>query len=126
MTAIADANIEETASLIKHSHDLNDRCDQGASVLYGAILLGNISIVRLLLENGADPNLIAHEPAAFVYDDRPLGLAKQCRFVLDWDRYDPIVRLLKQFGASDSNSNPDVTDAEIERRAREWQLRKST
>ena len=107
-------------SLISGFHDLNVRCDQGASVLYAAILRGTISIVGVLLENGANPNLVADEPAATIYADRPLDLAKQSRFLLDWDRYNSIVELLKQFGASESN-RATMTSAEIERRARQWQ-----
>jgi len=120
MTAIADDEVECVRSLMSASRDLNVRCDEGASVIYGAILGGNTSIVRLLLENGADPNFVADEPAATIYADRPLDLAKQCRFLLDWDKYSPIVELLKQFGATETN-RPEITDAEVERRAREWQ-----
>jgi hypothetical protein len=120
MTAIANDNVEQARSLVSNGGDLNIRCDQGASLIYGAILKGNISIVRLLLENGADLNFVAYEPAATIYADRPLDLAKQCRFLVDWDRYNAIVTLLKQFGATETD-RAEITDAEIERRAREWQ-----
>jgi hypothetical protein len=124
MAAINDGNFEEVNSLINGSADLNVRCDQGASVIYGAILIGNISIVKLLLENGADPNLVALEPAAWIYADRPLDLARQCRFLLDWDTYNPIVELLSQFGASGTTRSQGITEAEVERRARDWQSSK--
>src|SRR5262245_24916782 len=112
MTALADGNVEAAISLIEQLPDLNDRCDEGCSVIYGAILEANVAIVRLLLEKGADPNLEAYEPAAIIYAEHPLDLAKQCRFLLDWDRYNPIVALLKEFGATETNS-AGVPDVEI-------------
>ena len=54
MIAVAEENPEEVQRLIACGVDLNHRCDQGASVLFGAILQGNLSIVSSLLENGAD------------------------------------------------------------------------
>ena len=124
MAAIHDDNIEKAISLVSGSHDLNTLCDQGASVIYGAILRGNLPMVQLLLEKGANPNLVAREPAASIYAERPLDLARQCRFLLDWDKYDPIVQLLKQFGACETNA-ATITDAEVERRARKWQSQAS-
>jgi hypothetical protein len=52
-----------------------------------------------MLEHGADPNLQADEPAATIYTERPLDLALQARFLMNWDKYDPIVKLLERFGA---------------------------
>jgi len=90
MTAVAGDNLDEAKRLIQGGLDLNSRCDQGASVLFGAILGGNYSILLLMLEHGADPNLIAEEPAASIYTEKPYALAKQCRFLMDWGKYDRI------------------------------------
>ena len=124
MAAIASDKVDEAKLLIRSGIDLNSRCDQGASALYGAILLGNISIVHEMLNHGADPNLIADEPAVSIYTEKPLDLARQCRFLLDWDKYHPIVKLLEQFGATDFEGQVPVDNSEIEGRARAWQASK--
>ena len=127
MTSVVEDNDDEVKQLIITGIDLNARCDQGASPLFGAILHGNPVIISLMLEHGADPNLIAAEPAATIYTEKPLALALQARFLLDWDKYHPIVKLLESSGATDSDgrieSDADLRVREI--RAREWQARKS-
>ena len=127
MTAVAESNRDQLESLIENGIDLNARVDQGASVLFGAILQGDEIIVRIMLEHGADPNLLADEPAATIYTEKPLNLARQARFLMDWDKYDPIVKLLEAFGATDFDGCIE-TEAEWkvrELRAREWQATKS-
>ncbi len=101
LAAIADGEIEEATRLILTGLDLNTPCDQGASVLYPAVLSGNVALVRLMLEHGADPNFVAEEPAATIYAERPLELAQQASFLMDRDKYQPIAKLLAQFGATD-------------------------
>ena len=127
MTAVAEKNTADVQRLIENGIDLNVRVDQGASVLFGAILQGDEILIRLMLDYGADPNLVAHEPAATIYAEKPLNLARQARFLLDWDKYDPIVKLLEAFGATDIEgqveSNSDATLVQV--RAREWQARKT-
>lgn len=127
MGAVAEDNVEEVQELIQNGIDLNNRCDQGASALSGAIVHGNLSIVQLMLEHGADSNLLADEPAATIYSEKPLDLALQASFLMDWDKYHPIVKLLESFGATDCDgqveSDDDLRDREI--RAREWQARKA-
>jgi hypothetical protein len=121
LTAIAESNLVEAKHLIQSGVDLNLRCDQGASVLYAGILSGEVSLVRLMLEHGADPNALADEPAASIYTERPLELAMQARFLMDWDKYHPIVRLLEEFGATDVGGRVE-SDSDFEareRRARE-------
>jgi hypothetical protein len=127
MEAIVADNGAEVTRLIQTGLDLNARCDQGASALFGAILHGNISILHLMLEHGADPNFMADEPASYIYADKPLDLALGCRFILAWDKYDPMVNLLAQFGATDSSGSVDsIENKEVEQRAREWQTRNSS
>jgi ankyrin repeat protein len=127
MGALVEDNVEELQRLIENGIDLNSRCDQGASALSGAILHGNLSIIRLMLEHGADPNLLADEPAASIYSEKPLDLARQASFLMDWEKYHSIVELLENFGATDcegrAESDEDSKTREI--RAREWQARKS-
>lgn len=45
MEAIAADKVDEIPVVIEKGVDLNSRCDQGASALFGAILFGNISVV---------------------------------------------------------------------------------
>src|SRR5215207_4371323 len=127
ITATVEDNVGEVQRLIQSGLDLNARCDQGASALYGAILQGNTSIIQLMLEHGADPNLIADEPAASIYTEKPLELAMQARFLMDWDKYHPIVKLLEEFGAKDSGGCVESSDdlKVREERAKEWQASKS-
>jgi hypothetical protein len=127
MTAIVEENLAEVQRLIQSGLDLNARCDQGASALYGAILQGDLSIIKLMLEHGADPNLIADEPAASIYTEKPLELAMQARFLMDWDKYHPIVKLLEGFGATDLDGHAESSDDlhAREQRAKEWQASKS-
>jgi ankyrin repeat protein len=127
MTAIAEDNVDEVRRFIQSGIDLNARCDQGTSALYGAILHGNISIIQLMLEHGADPNLLADEPAASIYTEKPLELAMQARFLMDWNKYHPVVKLLERYGATDSDGRVESSaDLKVrEQRAKEWQASKS-
>jgi hypothetical protein len=123
LTAVAESNLVEAERLIRSGVDLNVRCDQGASLLYAGSLSGDVTLVRLMLEHGADPNILADEPAASVYTEKPLELAMQARFLMHWDKYHPIVRLLEEFGATDVDGRVESESdfGERERRAREWQ-----
>jgi hypothetical protein len=42
----------------------------------------------------------AEDPGATIYAEKPLELAEQARFLLDRDKYQPIVEPLDQFGAT--------------------------
>jgi ankyrin repeat protein len=100
-TAIAANQVEEAASLIRSGLDLNIASAQGVPALYPAILSGDASLVRLMLERGANPNFVADEPTATIYAEKPIELALQARLLMDWDRYDQIVKLLEEFGATE-------------------------
>ena len=79
-----------------------------------------------MLEQGANPNFLAEEPAASIYTEKPLELAMQARFLMDWDKYHPIVKLLEEYGATDADGRVEsIGDLGVcERRAREWQVSK--
>jgi ankyrin repeat protein len=125
LAAIAEGNYTEAMHLVHCGIDLNAPCDEGASPLFAAILSGDISLVRMMLEHGADPNFVAAEPAASIYTEKPLELAMQARFLMDWDKYHPIVKLLEKFGAAHAAGQVESgSDFEgREKRAREWQAR---
>jgi hypothetical protein len=45
---------------------------------------------------------------------------------MEWDKCDPIVKLLEKVGATDSDSSADVVDRDnVKQRAKEWQRQKS-
>jgi len=102
LAAIYEESFEDAKRLARSGLDINGVDENGAPALYHAILKGNMSLVRLLLESGADPNFVADEPAASIYTEKPLELARQARFLMDWDKYAPIVKLLEDFGATDT------------------------
>lgn len=127
LEAINDGAISEAKRLIETGLDLNNPCDEGATPLYAAILNGHNTLVRLMLDRGANPNFVAEEPAASMYTEKPLDLAMQARFLMDWDKFHPIVQTLIEYGATDFDGgieSPD--DLEVCRqRAIEWQRNKS-
>lgn len=127
LDAINGGNVSDAERLIKTGLDLNKPCDQGATPMYAAILNGHNTLVRLMLDRGADPNFVADEPAASTYTEKPLDLAMQARFLMDWDKFHPIVGTLIEYGATDFDGNVEsVRDLTIrEQRAREHQRNKS-
>jgi ankyrin repeat protein len=127
LTAIAEGDFGEGKRLVRSGLDLSVPCDQGASALYSAILSGDVSLVQLMLEHGADPNFLADEPAASIYTEKPLELAMQARFLMEWGKYHPIVKLLEKYGATDCDGQVESSDdLEIcEQRAKDWQANKS-
>ena len=127
LTAIAESNFDEAKRLVEGGVDQYVPCDQGASALSSAILSGDVALVRMMLEHGADPNFPADEPAATIYTEKPLELAMQARFLMDWDKYHPLVKLLEEYGSTDVDGRVESIDdvGACERRAREWQASKS-
>ena len=122
--AIVQNNIVEVEQIISDSFALDETDEDGAPVLYTAIMHGNLQIVRLLLERGANPNFVAEESAAIIYAEKPLELVQGLRFILDWDKYQPLSNLLVEFGATDSEGQTDISEVDLkvlEQRARAWQ-----
>ncbi len=111
--AIVQNNIVEVEQIISDSFALDETDEDGAPVLYTAIMHGNLQIVRLLLERGANPNFVAEEPAATIYDEKPLNLVQGLRFLVNWDEYQPIAKLLVEFGATDSEGRTDISEDDL-------------
>ena len=63
-----------------------------------------------MITKGQHPNLLADEPAATIYSEKPLDLALQASFLMDWDKYHPIVKLLESFGATDCSGRVESDD----------------
>lgn len=109
LSAIAAHDFVRVHTLVTEGLDLNVRCDQGATPLFGAVLVGELDLVRLLLDHGADPNIVAHEPAATVYHERVIDLALGARHLLDWEKYQRIAELLVARGALDADGRVHAT-----------------
>lgn len=107
LAAINGGNVSEANRLIETGLDLNAPCDNGATPLYAAILNGHNKLVRSMLDRGADPNYVADEPAASIYTEKPLDLAKQARFLMDRDTFHPIVQTLIEYGATGFDDTTD-------------------
>lgn len=110
MQAIYRNDVAEVEQIIERGLELNYPYDEGASLLYTAILDGRLGIVQLMLEAGANPNFVAEEPAASVYAEKPLDLALQARFLMDWEKFAPIVKTLIDYGATDYEGHTETPD----------------
>jgi ankyrin repeat protein len=125
--ALIDAVEADSASAVRAAvaagADVNARSYEGASVLYVACLRANPDVVRTLLDLGADPNLRSEPPSDEVFDRTPLDTVKGARFLMDWDRYDPIYELLVSRGATDTDGHvEEAADRATSRgRALLWQ-----
>lgn len=126
LKAVETSNVQQIHELansgldINHRLDIHSLCDDGASVLFSAVLHANVEVIRTLLELGADPNFRAVEPALTVYADTPLEVVLQARYLMDWEKYNPIVQLLIDYGASGHTIEPEK-EALIRQRALDWQ-----
>ena len=130
--AIQSEDVADVKQFISDEYNLNALNEHGAPVLYFAVARGNLEIIRLLLENGADVNFAPDEEfAATAYGETALDIAQQMRVLMNWDKYQPVVKLLLKFGAKDVNGETDFAEdyteeelKEMERSAKEWQTRK--
>ena len=71
------------------------------SILFHAVLAGNLDAVQKLIDSGADVNQAAEEPGCDILAETVLSLAMQCRHLQDFKKFDPIVQLLELNGAKD-------------------------
>lgn len=126
--AVEQENVGEVEKIINDGFDLNEPDEEGATALFFAILQGNVEIVQLLLEKGANADVTIEEPAASIFTEKPLDLAQQLRFLTNWEKYNPIVKLLEKFGAKDFEGRTDFTEEQLkvaEEKAKQWQKQKS-
>lgn len=125
LAAIDKDDLEAATSLVANDINLNTSISEihGAPPLFFAILKGNRAMVQLLLQHGADPNYRAGEPAASIYTEKPLALARQARLLMNWDQYQPIAELLETFGATDEDAPIEMGDSleKIKAEAKRWQ-----
>jgi ankyrin repeat protein len=83
---------------------INDRTEEGCSPIFYAVLAGNASIVKQLIEKGADPNCVAEEPGATIMAETPLSLALQKRHLSKDAKFDEIIALLRKYGATETGN----------------------
>jgi ankyrin repeat protein len=126
LAAIDKDDVKKASQIIANGIDLNVPCAEldGAPVLFFAILKGNYSMVQLMLEHGANPNYRADEAVASIYTEKPLDLARQARMLMDWEKYQAIVKLLESFGATYENGQVESND-ELEKSKAEAEKRQS-
>jgi ankyrin repeat protein len=86
--AILASQIEQAAALVARGAPVNALSQHGSTPLYTAVVQGELEIVRMLLEAGADPN----KESAGHTDGTPLCAAAS------WGRTE-VVRLLLWHGA---------------------------
>lgn len=101
LAAVTAGDRGRIKKLVASGVNINARCDQGASVLFYACLAADESLVKLLLELGANPNLNAEGEAIAMYAPKPLDLVLQAMVLTDWGRYKPLCDMLLKRGATD-------------------------
>jgi hypothetical protein len=128
IAAVEAADLQGIRLAVQQGADVNARCDDGASLLFGACLSADCTVVKQLLDLGADPNLLAEDPAASMYAETPFELVLQAQIVSSWEKYTPVYDLLVAYGARDIDGL-DYDDETNERRratALEWQAPPAT
>lgn len=99
---IAEGKTDSLSSYLKSGGDSNLMDSEwNCPIIFHAVLVGNLSAVQKLIESGANVNFIAQEPASDILAETVLSLAMQCRHLMDFEKYDPIVQLLQKHGAID-------------------------
>jgi ankyrin repeat protein len=105
LAAVESENLDRILAAVNAGADVNARCDDGASVLYPACLNGNVHVVWLLLNLGADPNLEAEGVAVTDYAPTPLDLVARAGLLFGPDAYRPVFDLLVRRGARGKNGH---------------------
>lgn len=128
LSAIVAHDRDGIRQAIAAGANVNQRSDDGVPVLFVACLEGHIEVVQLLLDHGADPNLEATEPGQWEYAKTAVDLVLGAQFLVDWDRYTPILELLLARGATDSEGHVPATEQINNRRdeAMAWQCSRGT
>ena len=94
-------------------------------MLFYACLSADETLVKLLLELGADPNLVAEGEAIGTYAPKPLDLVMQAMALMDWGRYKPLFEMLRRRGATDWQGNAPTLDRVREMRERADERRRN-
>lgn len=125
--AINEHRYSDAIAIVDQGAPLNDLSDQGVTPIFWAVLEGHVPLVRAMLDAGADPNRRAEEPDDFMYAaPTPLDLAMQARFLVNWDKYQPIVELLLARGAKCLDGSGELENpGEVEEKARRSQSNQS-
>ena len=78
--------------------------EEGATLLFHAVLLAKEDHIRALIRHGCNVNYTINETlsAHFVLAETPLSLAQQCAFLMDNEKYGPVVQLLIEAGACET------------------------
>ena len=88
-------------NLVNKSH--SDDYENGETLIFHAVIGAQLKVLELLINKGADvnyqisDNYFSHDCLA----ENPLSLALQCRFLMDYEKYDPVVKILEKSGAVD-------------------------
>jgi ankyrin repeat protein len=106
LAAVESEDLDRILAAVNAGADVNARCDDGASVLYPACLNGNVHVVWLLLNLGADPNLEAEGEAVTDYAPTPLDLVTRARSLFGPDAYLPVFDVLVRRGARGRDGRP--------------------
>jgi serine/threonine protein kinase len=125
LEAVTSGDRGRIKKLVAKGVNINARCDQGASVLFYACLSADETLVKLLLELGADPNLVAEGEAIGTYAPKPLDLVMQAMALMDWSRYKPLFDMLRRRGATDWQGNSPTLDRVREMRERADERRRN-
>ncbi len=123
LESLGGNDVASFKAAVQSLQNIDERLDDGESLLFHAVLSGRVEFVEILIVSGADPNFLATDPAEYSLAPTPLELAWQARFLMDWEMYQPIAILLQHHGARDregGTDNPEQLEA-IEDRARTWQ-----
>ncbi len=108
MQAVSADDLPGIRAAVAAGADPNARSYEGASILHYACIHGNLEVVRTLLDLGGDPNVRAEPPGDEILDPTALDTVIGARFLMDWEKYDPIYDLLVARGARDSDGEvPD-------------------
>ena len=118
LVAVGAGDQVQIRKLVNAGVDINGLYDEGASVLFAASLSGDVELVQLLLDLGADPNLVAQEPSASIYAPKVLDLVMQAQFLIDWTTFTPILELLVRNGATDSDGEVPTPEIDTVRKHR--------
>jgi hypothetical protein len=120
MSAVSAGDVSGIQDAVAAGANPNAGSYHGASVIHYACLVGNVDVVRTLLDLGGDPNIRAEPPGDEILDPTPLDTVLTAQFLLDYDKYSPIYSLLVARGARDSEGRIGEASSPRQGRALRW------